>query len=201
MKRERTVAPTVEPVTLDDIRKWLAFQNGVTDDDELVEDLVDEVIAYLEGNGTHLGVLNGHVMCTQTWKLTLDADEIASVIYPRIVPLSSVSSITTYDDDGASTSVASSNYQVTTGLVPRIAVTADGEWPTDVRDHDAMEIVCVCGYGGASAVPADVKMLIKGLVLHHYSAKGLGVQQTVSGQLISVPYQFERMIDMLRVTA
>jgi uncharacterized phiE125 gp8 family phage protein len=198
MKRERTVAPTAEAVTLDDVRKWLAMQGGVTDDDDLLEDLIDEVISYLEGNGTLLGVLNGHVMCTQTWKLTLDEDEIKTVIYPRIIPLSSVTSITTYDDDGASTLVAATNYQVTAGMRPRIALTDNGEWPSDTRDHDAMEIVCVCGYGAATAVPLDFKTVIKGLVLHQYSAKGLGVQQTVSGQLISVPRQFERMIDQLR---
>ena len=198
MKRARTVAPTVEVVTLDDVRKWLAMQGGVTDDDDLLEDLVDEVIGYLEGNGAMLGVLNGHVMCTQTWQLTLDADEILSVIYPRIIPLSSVSSIVTYDDDGASTTVGATNYHVTAGMRPRITLTENGEWPSDVRDYDAMVITCVCGYGGASSVPADFKTLIKGLILHQYSAKGLGIQQTVSGQLISVPRQFERMIDQLR---
>ena len=198
MKRARTVAPSAEVVTLDDARKWLAMQGGVTDDDDLLEDLIDEVIGYLEGNGALIGVLNGHVMCTQTWQLTLDADEIQSVIYPRIIPLSSVSSIVTYDSDGDSTTVGTGNYQVTTGMRPRIVLTENGEWPTDVRDYDAMVITCVCGYGNADAVPQGFKTIVKGLVLHQYNSKGLGVQQTISGQLIGAPRQFERMIDQLR---
>lgn len=146
-------APVTDAVTLAEARQWLNFTAGITEDDEVLRRLIDESYDFLE-NRTNRKMLG------QTWTLTLDEHEVSSVMRLPLVPLVSVSSIVTTDDDGTETTVASTNYQVRGGENPRIVLTDDGEWPTDMRDYDAMAITCVCGYGGdvipyVGFVPAD----------------------------------------------
>jgi hypothetical protein len=270
---------------------------GIVAEDALIEDLIAEAYDYLETE-------TNRKMLGQTWKLTLDESEVSSVIRLPLVPLVSVSSIVTTDDDGDETTVAATNYQVRGGENPRIVLTDDGEWPTDMRDYDSMVITCVCGYGGSvlpfvgfvpgdhvspglndlsaggtftgtvrtyfdveineeatpdtfkwrkttrdsdgiktvaawsagvaitgaaqaladgvtvkfaattghsdgdawrvemyESLPGRIRYAMKGIVLHIYTTKGRGVDQTVSGQLIGMPYQLRHMIDSLRVQA
>ena len=295
MLLELQTARVTDAVALGEVRRWLNFTHGITEDDEVLEELIDESYDYLE-NWTNRKILG------QTWDLTLDAAEVDDTIRLPLVPLVSVSQIVTTDDDGTDTTVGSSNYQVRSGENPRITLTSDGEWPSDMRDYDSMAIRCVCGYGGDvipfvgfepddhtdpgkddlraggtfsgtarttfeveidavastdtfkwrkitrdsngaktigswttgvsitgsaqtlddgvtvtftdtinhtlgdawnvqmyEVVPLRVKMALKGLVLHFYSTKGRGVTETVSGQLIGLPRQLERLLNSLRV--
>ena len=284
------------PVSLAEVRRWLNFVSNVTEDDLVIEQLIDETVSYLENYCNRYFV-------TQTVTVYLDSNEICDTIHLPCVPLVSVSSITTTDDDGDTTLVASTNYQVRAGENPRITLTASGAWPTDIRDYDGVAIVCIVGANGHKVphvgftptnqtttqlddltaggtftgtvrttievkidstgapdvfkfrkktwdadgvmtvtawssganitgaaqtlvdgvtatwaattghtdeskwtiqpyeiLPPRVRMLLKGLVLHFYLSKGRGVSETVSGQVIGMPYQFQSMMDGLRVT-
>jgi len=193
MKLTQTVAPTVEPILLADARAWLAFQSGVTEDDPVLESVITKVRSYIERR-TNLK------MITQTWTASLDYDQVTDEIYLPLIPLQSISSIVTYDDDGDTTTVDSSNYVVRPGQHPRLVLSPSGSWPGDMRQYDAMLITCVCGYGDAgSDVPADLVSVIEGTVLHQYSTKGMGVRETISGQLISLPNEFVKAIKAYRV--
>lgn len=296
MRLTKTIAPTLDIVSVVEARSWLAFQDGVHADDDVILNLIDEVIDSVESQtNRRLG--------TQTWTISLDSSEISDVIRVPLVPLVSVSSIVTTDDDGNETAVGSTNYQVRSGLNPRITLTASGSWPTDCREYDSMLITAVAGYNGnerayvgfepkasheagtndmtasigtwagtsktsfevvidgeltpdtikwrkvnrdadgvktygswtagvtvtgsdqtladglsvkfdtttghtlgdgwnvdvVEVMPARIRQLLKGLVQFGYKSKGSGILETVSGQMISVPYSLERMIDALRV--
>jgi hypothetical protein len=117
----------------------------VTEDDGVLEALIDEVYAYLEEQ-------TGRRYLGQTWKLYLDGNEIRGAIKLPLVPLISISSIITTDDDGDTTTVDSSNYQVITGQNPKVVLTTSGEWPSDARDYEGMAITAVTGYGGTVVV-------------------------------------------------
>lgn len=196
MRNDLSVAATVDPITLAEAREWLNIQAGVTTDDGAITQAIKEITAYLEGR------LNGRKFITQTWTVTLDEEEVDEIIKLKLLPLQSVSSIKTYDDDGDSTTVASTNYLVTTGERPRITLTANGSWPSDMRTYDSMVITCVVGYGDAgSDVLEDLVMLLRGLTLYHYRNKGEGVTETVSGQLIGIPNLFQGLIRKYRVNS
>jgi uncharacterized phiE125 gp8 family phage protein len=197
--RTLVTAPAETAVTLAEAREWLAFQSGVTEDDDVITDLIGRVTAILEGNGSNQGQWNGRKMITQTWKVTLDADEITDPIYPKLAPVSAVTQIVTYDDDGNDTTVTASNYQVRTGEYPRIVLAPSGSWPSDVRAFDSMEITCTVGYGAASVLPEDVKGIVLALIAHYYNTKGTGLIQTVSGQLAGLPYELKSDIRRLRL--
>ena len=295
----RTVVSTpaaFDPVSLNEVRQWLNMLSNVTEEDVALEDIIDETKSYLEN------YCNRYFL-TQTVIVYLDACEINSVIRLPVVPLVSVSSIVTTDDDGDTTTVASTNYQVRAGENPRITLTQSGAWPSDARTYDGMAITCIVGSNGNKvssvgfiptnqtstqlndltaggtftgtvrttfevkidsastpdvmkfrkitrnadgvktttawssganitgaaqtladgvtvtwaattghtdesmwkiqpfeALPPRIRMLLKGLVLHFYLSKGRGVSETVSGQVIGMPYQFQSMMDGLRVT-
>lgn len=297
MQLTLATAPVTDAVTLAEARQWLNFTAGITEDDDILRVLIDEAYDFLE-NRTNRKMLG------QTWTLTLDESEVSSVIRLPLVPLVSVSSIVTTDDDGDTTTVAATNYQVRGGENPRIVLTDDGEWPTDMRDYDSMAITCVCGYGGDvipyvgfvpddpihpgvndlsaggtftgtartffeleidsiatpdtfkwrkitrdangtktvgawtptvaitgaaqaladgvtvtfaattghtvsdawtvelyEVLPERIRMALKGIILFFYTTKGRGIDQTVSGQIIGMPYVLQHMLESLRVAA
>jgi len=297
MQLTLTTAPTTDAVALAEVRGWLNLTPGLTADDAVIERLIDEAYDELES-------LTNRKILGQTWTYTIDSSEITDPLRLPLVPLVSVSSIKTTDDDGDVTTVTSTNYQVRGGENPRIVLTDSGEYPTDERDHDSMAIVCVCGYGGdvvpfvgwepasttastlndmsaslsdtfsgtakttyevtistaagtdkfdwrkvttdgngsktygawttgvsvtgsAQALsenvqvtfgattghtlddkwtvqmyeqlPRRIRRALKGLILFYYDAKGRGITETVSGQLIGMPRHLERNIESLRV--
>jgi len=145
MQLTLTTAHTADPVSLGEVRRWLNFYDGVTEDEDVLEALIDEAYEELEQR-------TNRKFCAQTWTVTLDWDEVGDEIRLPLVPLVSVSSIKTTDDDGTETTVGTSNYQVRAGENPRIVLTDTGEWPSDARDYDAMAITCVVGYN-ATKVP------------------------------------------------
>ena len=143
MQLTLVTAPAADAVTLSEARQWLNFTSGLTEDDDVLEALINEVYDYVETQ-TNRKIL------TQTWKVTLDWDEVGDTIRLPLVPAVSMSStaIVTTDDDGSETTVTATNYQLRAGENPRIVLTEDGEWPTDARDYDSMAITVVCGYDG-----------------------------------------------------
>ena len=296
MRSVVSTSAAFDPVSLHDVRQWLNVVSNVTEDDIVLEDLIDETTDYLEN------YCNRYFL-TQTVIVYLDSPEIQHSIRLPCVPLVSVSSIVTTDDDGDTTTVSSTNYQVRAGENPRITLTQAGSWPTDVRTYDGMAITCIVGSNGTKAssvgfiptnststqlddltaggtftgtvrttfeikinspaapdvmvfrkttrdadgvktvtawssganitgaaqtladgvtatwaattghtdesvwtiqlyevLPPRIRMLFKGLVLHFYLSKGRGVSETVSGQVIGMPYQLQAMMDGLRVT-
>jgi uncharacterized phiE125 gp8 family phage protein len=298
MQLTLVTAPATDAVTLAEVRQWLNITPGLTEEDAALETLIDEIYDYIEKQ-TNRKIL------TQTWKVTLDANEISDTIRLPLVRSVSMSSdaIVTTDDAGDDTTVASTNYRLRAGENPRIVLTRNGSWPTDMRDHDSMAITVVCGYNGdvipypgwvpasttststlndmtaggtftgtaktlfeveidavanpdtiqwrkttrdANGVktigswttgvaitgssqtltdgtsvtfaatkghalgdgwtvqlyerlPLEVKLALKGMILHFYQTKGRGVSETVSGQLVSTPRVLQHLIDSLRV--
>jgi uncharacterized phiE125 gp8 family phage protein len=117
------------------------MQSNVTEDDTVLRQLMREATDYLEN------YCNRFIL-TQTVVVYLDADEIEDVIHLPCVPLVSVESIVTTDDDGDETTVTATEYQVRAGENPRVSLTQSGSWPTDVRDYDGMAITCSVGANG-----------------------------------------------------
>ena len=143
MQHTKTVDPVLDIVSVAELREWMRFQDGVVEQDDVLEVLIDEVINDLESR-------TNRAFGTQTRTISLDRCEVSSTIYIRTLPLISVTSIVTTDDDGDTTTVATTNYQVRGGTNPRITLTTDGEWPDDMREFDGMVITCQVGADGTA---------------------------------------------------
>lgn len=139
-------APTVEPLTVDQVMEHLRLDEYET----MLPLLIASARASAEA-ATSLALM------TQTLDLYLDAFPAAEIVLPRS-PLQSVTSITYTDTDGATQTLAASEYQVDTASAPPRIVPAYGKsWPSTRQQLNAVKVRFVCGHTDAASVPADVK--------------------------------------------
>jgi uncharacterized phiE125 gp8 family phage protein len=150
---KRTTAPTVEPVTVQDIKDHLRLSGS--DDDVRLASLITAARMAVETDAQR-------ALINQTWTLTLDdwPRQYIELPYP---PLSSVTSIKYVDTGGTQQTWSTANYEVDTyaepGLV-RLAYQAD--WPSFRGEPRDIEIIYVAGYGATAAdVPERFKQAVR----------------------------------------
>lgn len=158
----RTVDPVTEPVSLIEAKTHCRVDID-EDDTHFTNVLIPAARRYVES-------VSRRSFITQTWRLSLDdwphGDEIQ---LPR-PPLVSVSSVVYKDQDGNSTTWASSNYIVDTDSEPgRVKLTYNNTWPSETL-YPALpvQITYVAGYGDADDVPEEYKQAILLLIGHWY---------------------------------
>lgn len=143
----QTVAPTEEPIALEDAKAHLNID--ADDKDATLVRMISGVRAYVEQ------YLNRGLL-TQTWKMTLDAfvDELD---LPMAAPLRSVTSVKYYDTAGVLQTLATTYYHVDTVSQPgRIVLAPTQIWPTvQAQRTRPVEITYVVGWDLAS-IPGDI---------------------------------------------
>lgn len=162
----RTVAPTIEPVSLEELHAHLRVVNPA--DDLLVWHYAQRARAALE-DAYRLAFL------TQTWTWKLDQLPDESCLYVPWLPLVSVSSITYLDDAGSTQTWSSSNYQVQGSYRRRgrIMPAYNSNWP-DVRSQTfgAITVTFVAGWTSAALVPPPLKQAVLMYAAHLYAHRG-----------------------------
>ena len=170
-----TVEPTVQPVTLEEIRDHC----GITDleDNARLVDLIDAATRYVEG-------LSRKALITQTWRETCD-NFPGSIITLRRRPLQSVTHVKYYDNGGNQQTVSSGDYDVDTDADPgRIVLGYSKTWPVCRGHTNDIEIVYVAGYGDApSNVPDSFRQAIKLLVSHGNESREAVLLGTISKEI------------------
>lgn len=158
-------APAAEPITTAEAKTHLRVDNS--DDDTYIGTLITAARRWVE-NTCGLALVN------TTYDGAIDAfpHVDGAIVFPKY-PLSSVTSVTYYDDDlSTSTVFSSSNYQVDTfKRPPRIVLKNGASWPSDsLRLSSGVVVRFVAGYGASgSNVPEDIKHAIKLLVGQLYA--------------------------------
>ena len=153
----QTTAPTLEPLTLAEVKRYVRVSQDISEHNEELTDLLKAARQDLEDR-TNRQVMNA------SWTLKLDAFPYRSgVFYLPRAPLSSVTSITYLEAvAGASTAWSSSNYRVSTTVEPGEVRLAYGiSFPSVYPISNAVTIVYVAGYGATQAtVPPKIKQAI-----------------------------------------
>lgn len=158
-----TSAPAAEPISTTDAKTHLRVSGS--SEDAYIDTLV-------KAARRHVEEYLGRALVTQTRKLFLDRFP-AWIIEVPFGPLQSVSSITYVDNDGVSQTIDSGNYRVDIYSSPPRITPAYGEvWPTPRQVSHAVTVTYVCGYGTASAVPADIIHAMKLQMTHLYENRG-----------------------------
>jgi uncharacterized phiE125 gp8 family phage protein len=107
---------------------------------------------------------------TTTWKLVLDVwPEAHYIVLPR-PPLVSVTSVVYTDDEGAPTTLSTSDYLVDTNAWPgRIVLKDSASWPSvTLLESGAIVVTYVAGYALTASIPQRYKQAILMLVGHWY---------------------------------
>ncbi len=143
--------PTVEPVTLSDMKDHLRIDH--TDHDDLITALIQASREYIEAACGRALVEQTRAVYYQAWP---DNDRF-ELPYP---PVQSVSSIVYTGADGTENTFASSNYSVITNRSPGLLVLGyEKVWPSTTLHHEEwpIKITYVCGYDATTDSPPDYR--------------------------------------------
>ena len=151
-------APTAEPVDLAAAKQHMSVE--ISDDDTMITNFITAARLWCEH-------FTRRAFVTQTW--TLKLDKFPTEFRVLLPPLQSVTSIQYIDVDGATQTLATSEYTVDSDSEPgRIVEAFEKAWPSTRDVINAVTLTFVAGYGNASTVPEEVKLAIKMLVGHWY---------------------------------
>lgn len=157
----RTIAPATSPVSL----AWAKEHLRVTSDDEdsLIAALIDAAVSHLDGWS---GIL-GRCMVSQTWRQDYDGFYSCGMKLPFPDVQSVVVAYT--DENGASQTLAGSNYHLVNEVGgTRVILSDGGTFPGTADRPDAVRVTMVAGYGTADDVPPALQAAILLHVGHLY---------------------------------
>jgi uncharacterized phiE125 gp8 family phage protein len=183
-----TTPPTVEPVTLAEAKLHLRVDN----DDE--NDYINSLIAAAREWATNEA---RRAFIHTTYRLSLDA-------FPNEIRLpwgtiSSISTFTYVDEDGATQTLSSSSdYTLDSDSEPaRLVPYYEASWPSIRSVPNAIKVTYVAGYGAAAtSVPDSVKNAIKLALGHWYEHREM---VTDDGTLSEVPMAAQALLDIVRI--
>lgn len=165
----QTVAPTVEPVTLDDVKRYLRLSTATTAEDTLLNSFISVSRKQAEN-------YMKRQICQATWQLLLsdfpEGDEPIELPRPPLSTAESMS-ITYYDSSNALATVPATHYtHDARTTLPILFPTTDNDWSTfSVFDRPNPVIVqYVSGYSSSTAnIPVEIKQWILQRVGMYYS--------------------------------
>lgn len=151
----QTVAPTAEPVTLEEVKWHLRIDTD--DNDFILEGMIKAAREHIEA------ILNRGII-SQTWCMYLedwpDDSDFIEIPYP---PLQSITSIIYTDYDGTATTwVAATYYHADTNSEPgRVILRYGADWPAaTLSPLNPIAITYVAGYSDLDSVPQSIKQAI-----------------------------------------
>jgi uncharacterized phiE125 gp8 family phage protein len=182
-----TVEPTVEPLTLAEVKNFLKEEQATNND--LITAMIVSARKIAEGKCNRR-------LVTQTVKLSLD-DFPSEDIEIQGSPIQSISTVKYYDDDNNLQTLAATNYQLDITEEPaRFGISSTGEWPSVYDRFNAVEITFVAGYGLAAAVPDNIKQAMYFMIGHWYENRE---DVVVGRQVNEVPQASEALLALERV--
>jgi len=177
-----TTAPSVEPLNLQEVKEYLRVEDST--DERVLRPYVESVRRIAE---EHMG----RALMSQTLTLFVDSfDELEDPLWdgmrkapylnnyknhitlPR-APVTSVTSVSTFNDSDTETTMAASRYYVDNVREPARIVLRQGEtFPSALRVANAIKVVYVAGYTSAYAIPEPIKMGMLQHIAYMYEHRG-----------------------------
>jgi len=159
MLLQRTVDPSIEPVTLEEAKLHLRVDG--TEEDSLISILIQLGREYVE-------TYTGRPLITQSWKMILDGFYSPMQLYK--LPIQEVVSVTYADTAGDVQTLSTDIYKtVFTDYDSYIEVKDGQSFPETLSESAVVEINTTAGYGlTADTVPAGLKNAILLLVGSYY---------------------------------
>jgi uncharacterized phiE125 gp8 family phage protein len=156
-----TVAPTVEPVTLAQMKVHCRIESDETLEDDYIEELIVAARTTLEQE-------TGRAFLQQTLRLRLDgAPSHRELLLPR-APLQSVSAIQYVNTASATVTFSGTIDAITEAEPGRIVLREGSDWPTDVAERaGSFWIDFVAGVPTVEALDPRIVHAVR-LLTHHW---------------------------------
>ena len=184
----RTVAPTLQPVSLEEVYAHVRVADRSADTLALLNRLIDTAARLAEE-------ITRRALLTQTWQLKLDAFPPSEILLPR-PPLQSVTAIQYVDTSGETQTLGAEVYTVDTAHDPgRVLLAASQTWPAIRGEPNDVTITYVAGWTAAASVPQTIRHAILMLVHHWYDFP----TEVITGTIVNrVPWAAENLLLMER---
>lgn len=128
------------------------------------------------------------------------ADGCCDCVELLLPPLQSVTSITYVDEDGATQTLPTDQYQVDAVSEPaRIVPAYNVTWPATRKQPNAVIVRFVAGYGTAAEVPAPIKSWMLMHIKTLYVNRDFGFEKGANGEVIVPPSFIDGLLDGERV--
>lgn len=189
MSDYQSVAPTMDPVSLSDVKAHLNVSHN--DDDSLLTSYLKAATNFVEQRTNRCFVHQTRVCKMRTFADTRYVH--GRRIYLPRSPLSSVTSISYIASDGTTTTLPSSDYIVSTGDKPgRISEAYNATWPDTRVYDDNVTITYVVGHSSSSTgVPPQAALAIEQLVAHWYRTR----EPVAQAAMQPVPLTIEALLE------
>lgn len=157
----RTVAPTAEPLTLDEAVRHL--QLAVGNDNGYITSLI-QVARDVAENAT------GRALMSSTWVASCASWPCNSLLPLTVSPVSAVVSVKYYADGETSlTTIDAANYSLATTISPAVVIfDEDFDAPDLASRPDAVQVTFTAGAASPAAVPPSLKHALRLLLRHYY---------------------------------
>ena len=155
----RITDPTSRCITVAEAKEFKRIR-GSTAEDPMIQSFIALAEDYAEN------YMKRSIM-PQQWRLTIDSIPADNVIELPRGPLSTISSAVSnfsyYNSTNATVTMPSTAYTVdTNSFVPRIYLTYDSEWPSNIRSHkDSVQVEYHTGYKDKNSVPEDIRTWVR----------------------------------------
>lgn len=170
----RTVAPSVQPLTLAEVRDHLRLEN-VAGEDALLTAYIAAAAGKLDGWRGYLG----RCLIMQTWRQDYACFSAGGFLRLPFPDASSVA-VTYLDTSGDVQTLATTDYLLVNDYIGGAVVMVGGiAWPSAVATRpDAVSVTGVYGYGeSAASIPAEIRhamLLIVGDMYAHRETAVVG---------------------------
>lgn len=155
--------PVEEPISLAEARSFLRLDQS--DEDDLLTMLVTAARLMVEA-------ASGRCLVDQHWRIVLDRWPQAREIRLPLSPVSAVLAARVYDKAGVAQPVAGDSLTLDSLSDPSL-IRIDGDVPVPGRDHGAIEIDVVAGFGPAAMdVPAPLRQAVLRLAARWFEERG-----------------------------
>jgi uncharacterized phiE125 gp8 family phage protein len=175
--------PAEEPVTVAEAKAWLKVDGA--DEDALIATLITAARLHLES-------VTGRALLTQSWRLVLDAWPQGGEVRLPVAPLSALTAIRAFDEDGDEHAIGLAQFVVEAGGTPaRLVLPGTVAGMPLLRQRFGIEIDYVAGFGEAADVPQELKQALLVLVAHWFEHRDAVV---IAGSGAVIPFGFDRLI-------
>lgn len=188
MSMVRTTAPSVDPVTLSEVKAHLRVDGS--DEDALIGMITKAAVEHFDG----LGIL-GRAMITQTWAQSFQYTQKWERL--KMTPFQSLVSVEYYDAGNQLQTANLADFETRLdGDHVIIGPKVNAAWPSIYSRPDAVKVTYVAGYGdAASDVPNSVRQAILLTVGHWFKNR----EAVTEGRFYDLPMAVSDLIGVERV--
>jgi uncharacterized phiE125 gp8 family phage protein len=181
-------APTVEPLTLDQVKAQCRIDTA--DEDALLALYISAARAKAEN-------YTGAALISQTWEQTLDEFPCAEIELLK-PPVTAIESVTYVSPAGSPVVLPGTEYSLDASTFPGWLLPAAGAtWPTTLDCANAVTIRYTTGYANAASIPADLRAWLLLTAAYLYAQREVMV---MSERVAEIPALFiDSLLDPYRV--